>query len=532
VTATAGTPQNGTVNLAFATALQATVKDAGNNPVSGVTVTFAAPGSGPSGTFAGGGNTAMTNSSGVATAPTFTANSATGSYIVTASVAGVTTSANFNLTNVLAPPASIAATAGTPQNAIIGAAFANTLQATVKDASNNPVSGVTVTFTAPAQTGASGTFAGGANTAVTNASGVATSAIFTANSIAGGPYNVTASVSGVASAANFALTNTAGPPATITATGGTPQSASIGTAFAALQATVRDSGNNPLSGITVTFTAPAQTGASGTFAGGVNTAITNVSGVAAAPTFTANSTTGGYTVTASAPGVGTPASFSLTNIIAPPLAIDVTKSTDRGTGATTIASPSFATASANELLLALISTDDPGSGTNISVTSVAGGGLTWALVQRTNVQRGTSDIWRAFATTALSGVTVTATMSKSVAASITVMSFTGVNTTGTSGSGAIGAIGTGNASAGAPTASLVTTKSNSLVVGVGNDFDNAISRTPGANQIVVHQYLSTTGDTYWVQRVTTLSPAGTAVTINDTAPTTDRYNLNICEIVP
>src|SRR6202030_3698018 len=105
--------------------------------------------------------------------------------------------------------------------------------------------------------------------------------VFTANSIAGGPYNVAATAPGVATAANFALTNTAGSAAAITATAGTPQSATISTAFTtALQATVKDSGNNPVSGVTVTFTAPAQTGASGTFAGGANTATTNASGVA------------------------------------------------------------------------------------------------------------------------------------------------------------------------------------------------------------------------------------------------------------
>jgi IPT/TIG domain-containing protein len=101
---------------------------------------------------------------------------------------------------------SVTATAGTPQSATINTAFATALQATVKDSLNNPVSGVTVTFVAPAS-GASGTFAGGVNTAVTNAQGVATAAIFTANGTAGGPYNVTASVAGVATPANFSLTN-------------------------------------------------------------------------------------------------------------------------------------------------------------------------------------------------------------------------------------------------------------------------------------------------------------------------------------
>jgi hypothetical protein len=70
------------------------------------------------------------------------------------------------------------------------------------------------------------------------------------------------------------------------------------------------------------------------------------------------------------------------------------------------------------------------------------------------------------------------------------------------------------------------------VIGVGNDWDNAIARTAGPNQTVIHSYLATSGDTFWVQRVTTLSPAGTTVTVNDTAPTADRYNRAICEILP
>jgi hypothetical protein len=115
---------------------------------------------------------------------------------------------------------------------------------------------------------------------------------------------------------------------------------------------------------------------------------------------------------------------------------------------------------------------------------------------------------------------------------MTVMSFTGVNTTGTSGSGAIGATGTGNANPGAPTASLVTTKTNSLVVGVGNDWDRATARTAGANQTIVHQFISVgSGDTYWVQSANTPVASGTVVTISDTAPVNDRYNLSICEVV-
>src|SRR4029079_19685573 len=111
-----------------------------------------------------------------------------------------------------------------------------------------------------------------------------------------------------------------------------------------------------------------------------------------------------------------------------------------------------------------------------------------------------------------------------------VVTFSNVDTTGTNGSGAIGATGTGNSIAGAPTATLTTTRANSWVFGVGNDFDRATARTAGTNQVLVHQALPAVGDTYWIQR--TAAPIATlsSVTINDTAPTGDRYNLFIAEI--
>ena len=268
-----GTPQSASVTTAFASPFAATVRNSAGNPVSGVAVTFTAPASGASGTFAGGVNTATTNASGIATSAVFTANATAGSYAVTASVAGASTPASFTLTNTAGKAASIAATGGTPQSATVNTTFTNPLVATVKDSAGNPVSGVTVTFTAPASS-TSGTFTAGVNTATTNASGIATSAVFTANATAGS-YAVTASVAGASTPASFTLTNTAGKAASIAATGGTPQSATVNTTFTnPLVATVKDSAGNPVSGVTVTFTAPASS-TSGTFTAGVNTATTN-----------------------------------------------------------------------------------------------------------------------------------------------------------------------------------------------------------------------------------------------------------------
>ncbi len=98
----------------------------------------------------------------------------------------------------------------------------------------------------------------------------------------------------------------------IAATGGTPQSAAIGAAFAApLQVTVTE-GGTPRSGILVTFTAPAN-GPSGSFAGSASVA-TDSNGIATAPAFTANSIVGGpYNVTAIPAGGTSSAVFALTN---------------------------------------------------------------------------------------------------------------------------------------------------------------------------------------------------------------------------
>jgi hypothetical protein len=195
VTAAGGTPQTALLGSPFATALQALVKDNVGNPVSGLTVTFAAPPTGASATLSS--PTATTNAAGIASV-TATANITLGTYTVTASVGALT--ASFTLTNSSATAASITATGGTPQTSLVGLPFPNALQVTVRDANGLPVSGATVFFTAPA-IGASAILS--SPTATTNAAGVA-SVTATANNIAGS-YTVTAGVGGLT--AFFVLNN-------------------------------------------------------------------------------------------------------------------------------------------------------------------------------------------------------------------------------------------------------------------------------------------------------------------------------------
>lgn len=254
--------------------------------------------------------------------------------------------------------------------------------------------------------------------------------------------------------------------------------------------------------------------------------------------YTVTPTEGGYTFSPSSQsttvngGAASNLNFIAQTAGTSTLVLDATSSRGLTTKATTVTTPAFSTNAGNELLLAFVAGDYI-SGANTTVSSVSGAGLTWALVKRTNVQSGTSEIWRAFAPSTLSGVTVTAALSQSVVSSITVMTFMGADATGANGSGAIGASAGASAATGAPSVSLKTTRNNSLVLGVGNDFDNALTRVAGSAQTLVYQILTSTGDTYWVQRQNNATPvSGTTVTINDTAPPGDRYNLALVEILP
>jgi len=201
ITATGGTPQSALTGAQFAAPLQATAKDVSNNPVPNVTVTFTinTAGNGAAAAFTGGVNTATTNGSGVATSAALTANGTSGSYTVTANVSpALPAAAVFTLSNTGVPDAVIA-TSGTPQAVFVNAAFPAPLVATVVDAGGTPLAGVTVTFGVnPSGSDAGGTFPGNATfvTAVTNASGVATSPVLTANAT-GGSFTVIASAPGV-----------------------------------------------------------------------------------------------------------------------------------------------------------------------------------------------------------------------------------------------------------------------------------------------------------------------------------------------
>ena len=208
------------------------------------------------------------DASGSVAAPTFTANGTAGSYTVTAS--SQYGSVSFSLTNTAAGiPARIDAIPLKSRSASVAGAIPQPLQVRVLDAGGNPVAGATVTFTLGSasrrrvrhQRRRQRSFAGGGAqaTATTDASGLATSPAFTANTAAGS-FTATASVGAAAGSGegagkggaptvapvSFSLSNLAGKPAKIAAGVGSTQSTPAGArSRSALAVTVTDAEKNP-----------------------------------------------------------------------------------------------------------------------------------------------------------------------------------------------------------------------------------------------------------------------------------------------
>jgi hypothetical protein len=195
----------------------------------------------------------------------------------------------------------------------------------------------------------------------------------------------------------------------------------------------------------------------------------------------------------------------------------------RGTGK--VITPTFHTAAAGETLLAFVSADGPAKAAGQTVT-VSGAGLTWTLVKRANGQPGDSEVWKATASAVLTSATVTSTPAKSgFDQDLTVIAMEGVV--------GVGASAAASAASGAPSLSLTTQGAPSLVFAVGHDYDNALARTLPANWTMLDQWLDTgAGDTAWTQYTSVpVSPAGSAVIVSDTAPTSDRWDLAAVELI-
>ncbi|HTY06289.1 MAG TPA: Ig-like domain-containing protein [Gemmatimonadales bacterium] len=295
VTKNAGDGQTGAAGTAVGTALSVLVKDQFNNPVPGVTVTFA-----PVGAASGsvGGGTPTTTAGGIATLGSWTLGTAAKTDSLTAT-AGTAAPVTFTATVTAGAAKTIARLGSAGQSDTIGASLPIPDSVKVTDQFGNPVAGTTVTWAA----GGAGTLTPGG--ATTNAAGIAT-----ATRVLGTVPGVTADTAKAAgltgSPITFSVTTTVGAAASIVKGAGDAQTDTVGATLAiAYTDTVKDRVGNPVAGVTVTW---------GVTGGGSITpsSITGANGVAGA-TRVLGTTAGAQGATATVTGLaGSPVSFSAT----------------------------------------------------------------------------------------------------------------------------------------------------------------------------------------------------------------------------
>ncbi len=339
-------------------------------------------------------------------------------------------------------PATTTVLMGGSQSATISTAFAAPLTVLVADSNGTPVPGATVTYTRPSS-GASATLS--AATATTSASGTA-QVTATANATAGS-YQITGSVAGVTPVATFNLANI-GVPASIAVSSGSPQSATVNTSDANLVALVRDSANQPVPGVVVTFAAPAS-GATAVL--GATTATTNSSGLATVGA-TAGTIAGTYSVSATVASYST--SFVLTNTAGAAASLAIGSGDGQSaTVATAFASPLVATA--------LDAYGNPVAGISISFAST---GASFAPTSATTGSSGTAQ------TTATAGHTAGSYAVTASASGLGSISYSLANTAGAPATIAI-------VSGSGQTATVHTAFASPLAVSVADVYGNP---APGA----------------------------------------------------
>jgi hypothetical protein len=246
-----------------------------------------------------------------------------------------------------------------------GSSIAN-ITALAKDANNNAVSGVTITFSSTA-----GSLV--VTQAVTDASGVAKATLSASGVASGSSITVTAAAGTVSSTASVSVVNTQQTISLITSL---PQIPSDGSKSAALTALVRDANNNVVSGTTVIFVST-----SGALT--VTQAVTDASGTATA-TLNAGTDPTNRTITVTATA-GTAIATLTVNVTGTTLSLngpanlvlgnsgsyDVLLTSSSGLGIPGVA-VTLTSASGNTLTPAMITTDGSGRGT-VSLTASVGG---------------------------------------------------------------------------------------------------------------------------------------------------------------
>jgi hypothetical protein len=289
--------------VAFAQQPVIQVQDVAGNPVasSGRTVT-AAINSGPGGSLGAVGPSVTTDANGTATYTVLTLTGPVGSYTLLFSTAGLASDASVAFDITTGAATQMTAASATSQSATVGTSVAAPPTVLVRDAQNNPVAGVAVTFQV---TAGGGSLNGAA--AVTDNAGLAAVTGWTLG-LTAGTNTVTATASGLP-IVTFNATGTAGAATTIALNAGNGQVATVNTTVTtAPSVTVTDANGNAVSGVSVAF---AVTGGGGSLTGGA--ATTSASGIATVGSWTLGTIAGTNSLSASSGTLGgSPVGFTAT----------------------------------------------------------------------------------------------------------------------------------------------------------------------------------------------------------------------------
>ena len=286
----AGNNQSSAVGTTIAVGVQALDPYSGN-PYAGIGVTFTDGGKG--GTFS---NSILTTDANGNASTNYTLPKKSGTYTLTATSSGYRAAA-FLETAVPGPPG-LYSQSGVAQTTGLQTTLPSPLVATVRDQYNNPFPGVPVSFS---DGGKGGQFSK-TNPVTTDQSGHA-SVSYTTSTVAGS-LSITASSPGLKSISYLEKVTPGAANNIVVASGSNQTGVHPSLLGKALMVTVTDQYGNAVPGASVTYT---DNGAGGSFS--ANPVVTNSSGKASV-LYTTPPAAGTVFITASVPGVSTPAQFT------------------------------------------------------------------------------------------------------------------------------------------------------------------------------------------------------------------------------
>jgi hypothetical protein len=247
LTVLSGGGQSAIVGSVLTQSFQVRVDAGDGQPVPGVTVQFQSTTSGGSVTP----TSAVSDTNGLAST-SMHLGAVAGPYVFQASGNGIT-SVTVSVTALASAPASIVATAGSLQTAVVGSILPIAPTVVVKDASGNPASGVGVTFTASPSSGTVSTGTTFTTSVTTNTDATGTAKVNWKIGALAGADTLTVSV-GTLPPVLFISNGTPGPASLISSLAPLDTTINPGQPLDVMRVKVTDAGGaNGVDGVSVTF---------------------------------------------------------------------------------------------------------------------------------------------------------------------------------------------------------------------------------------------------------------------------------------